>query len=320
MDHKDNIIKSLDILRKQEIANKEPWKARAYAKAIASLKEVESIKSIEDIKDIPNIGESIRTKIIELIDTGKLERLDKEHELSKVVDELTRIHGIGPAKAKDLFESGIKTIEDIRKDTSILNKSQLIGLKYLEEFEARIPRVEIEKHETYINAIFKKINSKLHVTIVGSYRRGAKDSGDIDMIISHDDDPENIENELKHIVTEMTKEKYLTDDLALGAHKYLGVCRLKHHRKHRRIDMLYARAKEYPFSLLYFTGSAEFNIYLRNLALAKNLSLSEYGLKRKKELIKDKFETEKDIIEYLGCKYVSPEERNKGKFEHLCKT
>ena len=216
MDHKDNIIKSLDILRKQEIANKEPWKARAYAKAIASLKEVESIKSIEDIKDIPNIGESIRTKIIELIDTGKLERLDKEHELSKVVDELTRIHGIGPAKAKDLFESGIKTIEDIRKDTSILNKSQLIGLKYLEEFETRIPRVEMEKHETYINAIFKKINSKLHVTIVGSYRRGAKDSGDIDMIISHDDDPENIENELKHIVTEMTKEKYWDSYLQMG--------------------------------------------------------------------------------------------------------
>ena len=318
MDYKAIIIDALSKLRKQEIANKQPFKARAYAQAIESLNTLDKITSLDDVENLPKIGEKIRAKIDEILTTGKLERLEIEDNVTKVITELTRVHGIGPSKAREFYDLDIRSIEDLRTKNPDLTKAQQIGLKYLEEFEARIPRLELSKHEAYIKTKFEDINPKLNVTVVGSYRRGAKDSGDIDIIISHSDDPENIENELKDIVNAMKKDKYLTDDLALGSHKYLGVCRLKHYRKHRRIDFLYSRAHEYPFSLLYFTGSKEFNVYLRNLAIAKGLSLSEYGLKKNKSLIKEEFKTEENILKYLGCTYVPPTERNKGTFEKYC--
>ena len=48
--------------------------------------------------------------------------------------------GIGPAKAKELFDSGITSIEDLKHNQDGLNKSQKIGLKHFEDFELRIPR------------------------------------------------------------------------------------------------------------------------------------------------------------------------------------
>ena len=154
----------------------------------------------------------------------------------------------------------------------------------------------------------RKINSKIKAQIVGSYRRGAKDSGDIDVIITHDD-PKH-DSILIDIVKALKNERYLTDDFAVGPHKYLGVCKLKYHKTHRRIDILYATQNVWPFSLLYFTGSVDFNVMLRNLALSKGLSMNEYGFKESGKLLDQGFKTEEDVLRHLGLKYIPPEERS----------
>ena len=172
----------------------------------------------------------------------------------------------------------------------------------------------MEKHDKFIHEIIKKINPELMVEIVGSYRRGLKDSGDIDVLITDPSDKTNIDELLKNLVKLMEKEKYLIDTFALGNKKYLGVCKVKYGRHFRRIDLLITKKHEFPFAIMYFTGDYQFNIDMRNLCLAKGLSLSEYGLKYikgplKGQFIEKEFNTEEDIFNYLGLKYIKPNER-----------
>ena len=82
----------------------------------------------------------------------------------------------------------------------------------------------------------------------------------------------------------------------------------------RRIDILYSTPKEYPFTIMYFTGSMEINTIMRKRALEMNLTLNEHGLchmvnKKKGDPIDKEFKTEKEIFEYLGIKYLEPTER-----------
>jgi DNA polymerase/3'-5' exonuclease PolX len=313
MNYKEQILEALDKLRKQEIVSKDKWRALAYSKAIKALEDIEEIKTIDDIKDIKNIGKGILSKIEEIIETGKLVRLNDynaDHHIA-FMDELTKIYGIGPAKAKDLIEKHeIKSIQDLKNNMDILNDKQKIGLKYYEDILLRIPRKEMIKHDEFIQKIIKEIDEKLIAEIVGSYRRGMKDSGDIDILINHTDDPTDFKNIIKAIVENMKKSGYIIEELALGDKKYMGICKLKRHKRFRRIDILYTTRQEFPFSKLYFTGSKELNVAMRNICLSKNMSLSEHGIKKNNTFIKDKLETEEDIFNFLGYKYIPPIKRD----------
>jgi DNA polymerase/3'-5' exonuclease PolX len=71
---------------------------------------------------------------------------------------------------------------------------------------------------------------------------------------------------------------------------------------------------EFPFAEFYFTGDQSFNIELRNYALSKGYSLSEYGLKhtegkQKGNYVDKKFTTEKEIFEFLELEFIPPNER-----------
>ena len=307
---KEKIIDALEQLKQREVANKQPFKVRAYATVIKNLKALETpITTLDDIKDVKGIGAKIHEKIKEILETGELKQLEKIDANIKIINDLTVVHGIGPVKAKELVEvHNIKSIDDLKQHPELLNDKQLLGLRYCEEFQKRIPFLEMKKHDEYIMDTIRKINPKIKAQIVGSYRRGAKDSGDIDVIITHDD-PKH-DSILIDIVKALKNERYLTDDFAVGPHKYLGVCKLKYHKTHRRIDILYATQNVWPFSLLYFTGSVDFNVMLRNLALSKGLSMNEYGFKESGKLLDQGFKTEEDVLRHLGLKYIPPEERS----------
>lgn len=92
--------------------------------------------------------------------------------------------------------------------------------------------------------------------------------------------------------------------------KYMGFCKYKKNPV-RRIDMRYVPAKSYYTALIYFTGSRNFNIMLRNLANALGYKLNEYGLYKKKgkKEIRIKIKSEKDVFEKLGLEFVPPEDR-----------
>jgi DNA polymerase (family X) len=90
----------------------------------------------------------------------------------------------------------------------------------------------------------------------------------------------------------------------------MGICQEKDGFA-KRIDIMYTKPEEYPFAILYFTGSKEFNTNMRSDLLSKGLSLNEYSLKyiSTKKPVEHVFETEKDIFDYINYEYFEPNKR-----------
>lgn len=315
-DFKPQIIALLEQVRQKEFSENQKFKVIAYNRVLKQLKDrKEPIHTIEDVKGIKGIGVKIHDKIEEIITTGDLGQVHDYGDAVNAVADLSRVFGIGPVRARELYtKHNIKTVDDLKIHEDLLNDKQKMGLKYYEHFEKRIPRAEMDKHATIIFDTIREIDPKLKVEIMGSYRRGLKDSGDIDVLIAHEDDPEDYPDIFKSIVDALTKPGYLTDTFAFGSKKYNGVCKLKRHRTYRRIDIMYSRLNTFPFALLYFTGSANFNVAMRNHALEKGLSLNEYGLtymtgNKKGEHVQQDFRSEEDVFDYLGLQFVAPQER-----------
>jgi DNA polymerase beta len=316
MDHKQKIITLLDILAKKEVASKEPFKAKAYTNVIKSLNALDKpITEFEDLKGVKGIGEKISNKLKEYFETGKIQAVENVNTNNRVqeVQELMKIHGIGPAKAKSLVEEhDILSIKMLSENTHLLNDKQKMGLKYYEDFQERIPRKEMNAHNEYIARVITLIDPRFSFEITGSFRRGLASSGDIDVLITHKDDPENVEELFKQLLSKLKESKYITDVFAEGGKKCLAVCRLPRRKKYRRIDLLYTNKKEYPFALLYFTGDAQFNVSMRNHCLSIGYSLSEHGLKDEAtgQYVDTNAVTEEDIFKFVGLPYVEPSRRS----------
>jgi hypothetical protein len=124
------------------------WRALGYKKCVGTLKQLPRITNIEQLKGIKGIGDSIRDKIHEILETGKLQKLKyfKDDPKIKSMIELSKIWGVGDKTALKLIKQGYKSVKDLRsKGQHILTFQQKIGLKYYEEFMAKIPKTEIEE-------------------------------------------------------------------------------------------------------------------------------------------------------------------------------
>ena len=290
-------------------------RSRIYSKAqdvILGLKE--NITEPRELEGKPGIGPTIIAKLTEYTNTGTLEVFEREKENPEMW--LTDIYGIGPKKAQELVKNGIKTIDDLREQQdNLLNDKQKIGLKYYDDIQKRIPRDEIDEYNQVFNNEFKKISNKdSEFEIVGSYRRGAKTSGDIDVIITADDS-----NVFKNFIDNLKEKGIIVELLSYGKTKSLVIAKLPGKEINRRVDFMYTTKEEYPFAILYFTGSKSFNTVMRSYALKLGLSLNEHGMyikekgKTKEDKVSKKFNNEKDIFDSLYLKYKKPEERLDGR-------
>jgi DNA ligase (NAD+) len=298
-----------DIMLKQG----EPFRARAYQKAEETIMSYPAdITSPEQLKGKSGIGTTIMDKLEEYVATGTLKVLEREK--LNPVNILADVYGIGPKKAKDLVDNGISSIAQLRENQQLLNDIQKVGLRYYEDVLKRIPRGEIEDYKSIFESVFQKVSTpKSSFEIVGSYRRGAQTSGDIDMIITSDS-PQVFIN----FIDDLIKKNLILEVLSRGPTKCLVMAKIASSDAVRRVDFLYTSLAEFPFAILYFTGSKIFNTVMRHQALQMGLTMNEHGLynmtdKKKGEKVAHVFTDEKSIFDYLGLEYKSPIERTDGR-------
>jgi DNA polymerase beta len=321
-DKKEMIVRNLRVLLRDRVAKNEKWKVKAYTEAIKAIEGHQyPIYTLEDLSRVPKVGKSMLDKIGELLDKGYIQEVQDIEErerahgsTSATIEELMTVSGIGPVKAKELAEKHhITSVAVLKTKPELLNEKQKIGLKYVDDFQKRIPRKEIDVHLEFMSKIIHALHPSIRFEITGSYRRKAATSGDIDVLLTCDDESITLAVLLRTLVDNLHKTKYLKETIAIGDKKYMGVCRLPKYKTHRRIDIMFTPKHEYPFALLYFTGSAEFNVAMRSWALAHHPSytMNEHGLKLvdTNERVEHSFSQEADIFEFLGLKYVDPAER-----------
>jgi DNA polymerase/3'-5' exonuclease PolX len=161
--------------------------------------------------------------------------------------------------------------------------------------------------EQHAATLLAALPASLQGTIVGSYRRKATSSGDIDMLLKG-------ASGFKEYVAALKASKYIVEVLAEGDKKCLAICKLPGaaDSKGRRLDLLVTPEAEYAYAILYFTGSDVFNVAMRKWALTKGYSLNEHlltPLKPEETATPPPMTTEKDIFDFLGLVYVEPEDR-----------
>jgi DNA polymerase/3'-5' exonuclease PolX len=187
-----------------------------------------------------------------------------------------------------------------------MSHAQLIGLKYYKDLQKRIPRYYIDIVQMMIRVVLFKTFGKgsYKMAVAGSYRRGAEDSGDIDIIFTSD------KFDLTQAVAALEKWGIVVATMSVDKSKFTGVCHCPSGQWHYfHLDIVYSTEKAWEAALLWFTGSKGFNTKTRNKARKLGYTLNQYGLfkeadKGRKHLIAL---TEKDILAKIGEPYVPPE-------------
>ncbi|PBK99506.1 hypothetical protein ARMGADRAFT_919392 [Armillaria gallica] len=310
------------------------WKVLAYTKVISAIRVYpKRIKRTSEVLSLRGIGPKTAEKIWEILQTGGLRRIKYETTEEVIVSRIFQgIYGVGLKASLLWYGAGNRTLDDIRTEKygTKLSNAQKIGLKYYEDINSRMPRDEAKALFDLIQPIALSIDPKLFVEIMGSYRRGKADCGDIDIMITRcpDDDGKTHAGVLGKLLKKLREADIITEDLAVPENIgdleaiYRGLCHLPQEgSRQRRIDFLTIPWKSRGAALLYYTGDDIFNRALRLKANHMGYSLNQRGLwegvvrdpsNRTKKLntgtIKAS-ETEEEIFKILHVPYQEPHER-----------
>lgn len=324
---KDQIAEILrDIGTLLELKGENPFKTRAYSKAARAIEaQNESptrLVAENRLGEITGIGQGIQKKIVELVNTGRLVYYEQlKASVPPGLLAMLNIPGLGPKKVRILYDDlGIQTVEQLE---SACNQEKIAALpgfgrktqmNILEGIQRR--RIYAEKHllsEALLKVEPLLANLRQHPAVIrcstaGSLRRNKEVIGDIDLLASS-----------KHpaAVTEyFVQQPGVIQVLARGETKTSvlldgGI----------QSDLRVVSDAEFASALMYFTGSKEHNIVMRQRAIKRSLRLNEYGLFRSTAETRDPAlrlpcRTEEEIFQELGLHYIPPEMReDMGEFD-----
>ncbi len=306
------MLRELAALTELDEANPQSFRVRAYesaAHAIAAQATDLGRLTVRELQQIEGIGRSTADKIRELLETGRVEKLEalrRKHPPGVVA--LTRIQGLGPkALAKLRSELGIASIDDLRRALAAHAVRDLAGFgaKSEEKLAAALARLDAQGSVDRVPIsvalpLARRVIARLlevpgvtHASYCGSLRRFSETVGDIDVVVTSSEPGAVMDAFVALPVVERV--------LGRGESKTSIVT----HRG-TQIDLRVVAESQLGAARLYFTGSKGHNIKLRQRALARGLTLNEYALA---ELDGGRIvasETEEQIYAALGLPFIPP--------------
>ena len=239
-ENNSHIQRMLVELAQSERASGEVKIASVYMKAAKAVKEFGSpiTNGKRASKEIKGIGPKIAEKIDELLSTGKLKRPTRDGEPESdenCLRDLQRISGIGYQRAKELMDLGMKNVDMLSSIDDLLTQEERIGLKYLADFDALIPRSEVAGIIEVVSNAAKSHDPPLQSMACGDFRRGKDACGDVDILLYQDSylslkDPVP-ESWMSEIVERLKKISLITDVISLGPKICNAVCNIESYSK-----------------------------------------------------------------------------------------
>jgi DNA polymerase (family 10) len=307
-----------------ELKGENPFKIRAYRNGAQAVRnfdgDIVALARDNELTGIEGIGEALREKLHELASTGKLQFHETlRAEFPAGLFELFDVQGLGPKKVKALHDTlGITSVADLK---AACNAGKVAGLpgfgaktqtKILEAIAHRESFADtfllgsVSPLVEEITGLLRTHPEVSRVTVAGSFRRAKETIHDLDFLVAT--------KEPALVCEDFTTLPQIQSIIGCGDTK--SSIRLK---SGIQCDLRAVSNAQYPFALLYFTGSKEHNVALRSLALKQGLSLNEYGFtpthKENPAPIPEVNE-EADIYRALGLDFIPPELReNTGELE-----
>ncbi len=308
-----------------ELKGENPFKVRAYqtgARALEAIEEADLARLIaqDELQSVKGIGEALAQKITELRTTGKLGFLEKlKASVEPGLVEMLQIPGLGPKKIRALRDKlGVVDIAGLTKacqDGRVAEldgfgaKTQekiLAGIKNREAYGKRHLWWEAAAVAEPIVAGLRALPQVRRAESAGSLRRGLETVGDLDFIVAATD--------VGPVVDWFVAQPGVKEVTAKGETK--ASVRFE---SGLQADLRIVPEEQFAFALHHFTGSKDHNVQMRQRALARGLSLSEWGLvpaegegtaKEKAENRKsEKVENETALFAALALPFIPPELR-----------
>jgi DNA polymerase IV len=194
---------------------------RAYSTSIASLAAYPyKLSTAREILHLPGCDAKIANLWVEYANYGKIEEAEKAEndDKLKVQRLFYKIWGVGATTAKEFYkEKGWRDLDDVVEyGWSKLTRVQQIGVKFYDEFLLSIPRSEVDDIASTIHQHAVKVRNKgMQSLVVGGYRRGKENCGDVDIILSHPDEDQTL-NIITDIVASLEEEGWVTHTLLIS--------------------------------------------------------------------------------------------------------
>jgi DNA polymerase (family 10) len=296
-----------------ELDGEEQFRVLAYRRAADQIRTaagpIAELALEGEAKNLPGIGKTIESKIVQIVETGEIEALTKRKaRVPAGVAEFLRLPALGPKTARRIWqELGITTMADLRKAAEAEQLRSLPGLGA--KTEERILRALDEKPKEKRTLLAKSLPAVVAVVEVlrehpssnevseaGSVRRRTETVKDLDIIATASDPAALTEY--------FTKLKWVAEVKAHGKTKATVV-------SHDGLvfDLRVVPPDSYGNLLQHFTGSKRHNVELRENAVKRGLSVSEYGVKDVESGEVFTARTEEELYERLGYAWIPPELR-----------
>jgi DNA polymerase (family X) len=307
-------IEAADLLEEYSdllsIAGADAFKARAYEKASRAVAgfhgDIQNLE-LKGLLGIPNVGKSIAEKIVEYLETGTFQALEElRAEIPAGVRALIGVPTLGPKKAHTLAgELNITSVEelldalhehrirDLRGFGPKTEENLLRGIQQMQRSGGRVQlAVALDLAEELLGHL-QSVPQVRRATHAGSLRRMRETIGDIDLLAASEDPVP--------VMEAFAEFPYVREVLAKGETKTSVLT-----TKGLQVDLRVVSPEVWGAALQYFTGSKAHNVRVREIAVRKGLKLSEYGLfeARNGDLIVA--ETEEEVYEQLGLRWVPP--------------
>ncbi|HOD01439.1 MAG TPA: DNA polymerase/3'-5' exonuclease PolX, partial [bacterium] len=322
--NKEVITLLKEILAAMEVKNYNNFRIRAYQNAISILENLTvSIQDLWENKrlgEIPGVGPGIEDHLNEFFSEGKVLKFEEiKKDLPEGMFSLIGLRGIGAKRAYKLSlafklfdrETALDKLREAAEQGKIRNlegfgeKTEKAILEAIEEQKmtknkkVRLLFPQAEEIVGRIKSFMQECDAVKEMEVCGSFRRKNATVGDLDIPVAT--------NRPDEVLDYFLKFPEIEEVLVIGDKKASVVL-----KNDIQVDIRVSTPEAYGSMLQYFTGSKQHNILLRNYALSKGMSLSEYGIKENGEM--KEFANERSFYGELGLSYIPPEIRN-GNFE-----
>ncbi len=319
-----DVADQLDLLADlSEIRGDDSFRVSAYRRAAQRVREtsapVAELAVSGRAKELQGIGKTIEEKILQIVSDGEIHALTKRKaEIPGEVVLFMRLPGLGPKSARKIWQQlGITTLEELRHAAESQQLRVLPGMGgKTEENVLRAlaaPAAAEEPRRTLVGRALPALKAVVavlaehpacdQVSIAGSARRYKETVRDLDIIATANDAPE--------LIDYFTKLRWVVEIAAKGPTKATVVSQDGY-----RFDLRVVPPESYGNLLQHFTGSKEHNVALREAAVRRKLSVSEYGVQNTDTGETVTARTEEELYRFLGYDLIPPELReNCGELE-----
>ena len=313
----DHVADQFDLLADlMEVEGADAFRISAYRKAAQRIRETPSPVAQMALegraKSLQGIGKTIEEKIVQIVDDGEIHALTKRK--AAVPPELAtfmRLPGLGPKTARRIWkELGITTVAELKEAAEAQRLRGLTGLgaKSEERILAALaePQRAREPHRVLLGTALPKLRAVVEVlaahpsadrvSTAGSARRYRETVRDLDIIATASDPAA--------LIDYFCSLRWVVEVAAKGPTKATVIS-----HDGLRFDLRVVPPESYGNLLQHFTGSKAHNVALREAAVRRGLSVSEYGITEVETSEVHAFADEADVYSFLGYEWIPPELR-----------